>query len=71
MSKKVRKNSLKKLKRTQKCKKVSKRQNFIVLVLLFAHAERVGFSRRRNFFLFLFVDLNPVDNKLDEVGRTS
>ena len=42
MSKKVRKKSLKKLKRTQKYKKVSKRQNFIVLVLLFAHAERVG-----------------------------
>ena len=36
------------LKSAQKCRKVSKRQDFIVSVLLLAHAERVGVSRMRD-----------------------
>ena len=36
-----------------KCRKVSKKQDFIVLVLLSAHAERVGVSRMRVFFITL------------------
>ena len=47
------KNVNKWLKSDQKCKKVSKRRYFIVLVLLYSHAERVGVSRMGN-FLFLF-----------------
>ena len=36
------------IKRSQKCRKVSKKQDFIVLVLLSAYAERVGVSRMQD-----------------------
>ena len=39
------------LKGVQKCRQVSKRQDFILSVLLSAHAERVGDSFMRYFFL--------------------
>ena len=50
-SQKVQKNAHKWLKRAQKCRKVSKRRDFLVLVLLSTHAERVGVSRMQDFLI--------------------
>ena len=50
-SQKVPKNASKWLKCAQKCRKVSKRRDFIVLVLLSAHTERVGVTGMQDFYL--------------------
>ena len=39
------------LKSAQKCKKVSKKQDFIVKVLLFGEAKKVGVPRMQVFFI--------------------
>ena len=49
-ARKVTKSAKKMLKSAQKCRRVSKELDFIVSVLLSAHAKRVGASRMRDLF---------------------
>ena len=48
------------LKSVKKCIKVSKKRDFIVSVLLSAHAERVGVSRMRD-FIFDWLELENLE----------
>ena len=64
------KNANKRLKSAQKCRKVSKRRDFIVLVLLSVHGERVSVSCMRDLYNLGLVKLGLKDAYKYEQAKT-